>query len=88
MPFDKNGVEVRVGSFVKLVKIAPNVTMNLGESEIEDINSMLNEVFQVYEIDEYDGAWIEKWWDRGNGQKECHALSLAPSEMVVVSEPK
>jgi hypothetical protein len=85
MPVDKNGIEVKVGSLVKVIKIDPSVTMNVPDNEAKDINSMLNEVFEVYEIDEYSSAWVEKWWDRGNGQTECHCLSLSSSEMEVVN---
>jgi len=60
MPLDKNGDEVKVGSWVKGLKIDPSVTEGLSYEEAKDVNSMLNEIFQVYEIDEYGGAWVEK----------------------------
>jgi len=85
MPLDKNGHEVKVGSLVKVLKIDPKVTEFLSDDEAKDVNSMLNEIFEVYEIDEHGGAWVEKWWDRGEGQTESHSLSLSSSEMELVN---
>ena len=85
MPLDKNGKKVDVGSKVRIINIDPSITANLPKEEVNDINSMLNEVFEVYEIDEYDCAWVEKCWDRGDGQSESHSLSLTSSEMELVT---
>jgi hypothetical protein len=41
-------------------------------------------VFEVYEIDEYGTAWVEKSWGEGNGQSRSHHLSLDSDEMEVV----
>ncbi len=71
---------------VRVIKIDPSITANLPDDETRDVNSMLNEIFQIYKIDEYDCAWVEKWWDRGNGQTESHSLSLSSPEMELVSE--
>jgi len=46
---------------------------------------MVGEVFEVYEIDEHGGAWIEKWWRDGDDVSHSHSLALAPHEMEVVS---
>ncbi len=85
MPVDKNGNEVKVGSLVRVLKIDQSLIAVLPDEELDDVKSMLNEVLEVYEIDEYDCAWVEKWWDRGNGETESHSLSLSSSEMELVS---
>lgn len=85
MPVDKHGNEVKVGSRVRVIEIDPGITANLSKEEARDISSMLNEVFEVYEIDEYGGAWVEKLWGRGEGQTESHSLSLSSSEMELVN---
>lgn len=85
MPIDKNGNEVKVGSLVRVLKIDQSLIAVLPDEELDDVKSMLNEVIEVHEIDEYDCAWVEKWWDRGNGETESHSLSLSSSEMELVS---
>jgi hypothetical protein len=44
----------------------------------------MGEVFEVYEIDEYDGAWVEKIWTQEDGAERSHSYSLASHEMEVV----
>jgi len=85
MVCDIKGNKVKIGSKVKVIYIDPKITALLPENEVKDINSMLNEVFEVYEIDEYDGAWVEKWWRRGEGKSESHSLSLSSKDMELVS---
>lgn len=84
MTIDKYGNDVEVGFKVRVIGIDPSITANLSEDEARDVWSMLNEVLEIYEIDEFGCAWVEKWWDRGNGHTESHSLSLSPSEMELV----
>ena len=84
MPVDINGQKVEVGARVKVLHIDPKITEHLSDYEAQDINSMLNQVLEVYEIDEYDCAWVEKWWQRGDGQSESHSLALSSNEMELV----
>ena len=46
--------------------------------------SMEGEVFEVYEIDEWGGAWVEKWWRAADGTSSSHSLGLGPNQMEVV----
>ncbi len=85
MPVDINGQKVRVGAMVKVLYIDPKITEHLPDEEVRDINSMLNQVLKVYKIDEYDCAWVEKWWQRGEGQTESHSLSLSSNEMELLT---
>ncbi|MFL0807217.1 MAG: hypothetical protein K6L60_08015 [Oceanobacter sp.] len=84
MVVDKNGKEIKVGSRVRVLKIDQSLLDILPEDEADDVKSMLNEVLEVYEIDEYDCAWVEKWWSRGDGRSESHSLSLSSAEMELV----
>ena len=86
MAVDKNGNEVKVGSLVRVIKIDPSLIEILPDEEVDDVKSMLNDVLEVYEIDEYDCAWVEKWWDRGDGETESHSLSLSSSEMELAND--
>ena len=83
---DRKGNKVQVGSKVKITYTDPKFLASLPENERKDVTSMLDEVLEVYEIDEYGQAWVEKEWDRGNGVYESHSLALLPSEMEIVKD--
>ncbi|GAB5415591.1 MAG: hypothetical protein Cons2KO_31940 [Congregibacter sp.] len=82
-PKDRNGKEVSVGSRVKVVEIDPEFLDTLPEDEKRDVASMLNEVFEVYDIDEYGQAWVEKWWHISEDESMSHSVALSSSEMEV-----
>jgi hypothetical protein len=83
---DVNGAVVRVGMRVRVLKISPSVLSELPESEAECARSMEGEVFEVYEIDEWGGAWVEKLWRTDEGTSSSHSLGLGPTQMQVVSD--
>ena len=65
---DINGATVRVGTRVRVLKNSDSVLSQLSEPEAEAARSMEGEVFEVYEIDEWGGAWVEKWWRDRDGR--------------------
>ena len=81
---DVNGAVVRVGTRVRVLKISPSVLSQLPASEAECARSMQGEVFEVYEIDEWGGAWVEKYWRTEDGTSSSHSLGLGPAQMEVV----
>jgi len=83
---DINGTVVRVGTRVRVLKISPSVLSQLPKSEAECARSMEGEIFEVYEIDEWGGAWVEKWWRAGDGTSSSHSLGLGPNQMEVVPD--
>jgi hypothetical protein len=84
---DCHGKNVRVGDRVRLRIIEGNLLEALPKDEIEDVRSMIGEIFKVEEIDEHGFAWISKWWDCGEGRRDSHSLALSAAEMeLVVSE--
>jgi len=64
---DVNGAAVRVGTRVRVLEISPSVLSQLPQSEADCAQSMQGEVFEVYEIDEWGGAWVEKLWKDRDG---------------------
>lgn len=84
---DINGAAVRVGTRVRVLKISDSVLSQLSESEAEAARSMEGEVLEVYEIDEWGGAWVEKSSRAGDGTSVSHSLGLGPGQMEVVSSP-
>jgi hypothetical protein len=81
---DSKGNKVFVGSKVRVLDV-PNLEHSLEPEEWLQIQSMRGEILEIYEIDKYGGAWVEKWWDDGNGQSTSHSLSLASSDIEYVS---
>ena len=82
---DCHGNLICVGSWVRVLAIAP-VGSDLAADEVDRVNSMLGEVFEVYEIDSYGRAWVEKWWRFDFDQSISHSLGLEGHEMEL-SEP-
>ena len=83
---DINGAVVRVGTRVRVLKISPSVLSQLPQSEADCVRSMQGEIFEIYEIDEWGGAWVEKWWRASGGISSSHSLGLGPGQMEVVLE--
>ncbi|USF86410.1 hypothetical protein [Candidatus Endoriftia persephonae] len=82
----KNGNLVKVGAFVRVIYIDESIIKTLAVEENEDVKSMQNEVLEVYEINEYGQAWVEKYWDLGNGKTESHSLGLCSHELELASK--
>jgi len=83
---DINGVPVYVGTRVRVLKISESVLAQLPESEAEAARAMEGDVLEVYEIDEWGGAWVEDTWQAADGTTVSHALGLGPAQMEVVPE--
>jgi len=83
---DKHGKIIEVGDFVRVVNIDRTMRASLQAEEKVKIKSMLNEVFQVYEIDEYEQAWIEKQWEKNSENLESHSLGLISENCVLVEK--
>lgn len=47
---------------------------------------MEGEVLEVYEIDEWGSAWVEKSWRTHDGTPVSHSLGLGPGQMEAVSD--
>ena len=70
-----------VGLQVRLLALPMFLKQDLPADEWAALESMLGEVFQVLEIDEYGRAEVEKRWDCGDGVTRSHSLWLDPHEM-------
>jgi hypothetical protein len=79
---DRNGQPVKVGTRVRVLEIAAFLKRDLPLEEVEELATMVGEVFEVYEIDESGGACVEKVWYEPGGQRS-HSLSLEAHEMEV-----
>lgn len=83
---DKFGRVVSVGSRVRLIELARQFLASLPLDEVEYVKSMIGDVFDVYEIDDYGSAWIEKCWDcADNGHHMGHSLALESHEMELIN---
>jgi hypothetical protein len=57
-PVDRNGKLVHAGSRVRLLSLSGEWFESLPLEEKADVESMIGEVFEVEEIDEYGQPWI------------------------------
>ena len=83
---DIHGATVHVGMQVRVLKIRESVLSQLPESEAEAARAMEGDVLEVYEIDEWGGAWVEKSWPDDDGRMVSHSLGLGPEQMEVVPD--
>jgi hypothetical protein len=83
---DIHGAAVHVGTQVRVLKISESVLSQLPQSEAEAARAMVGDVLEVYEIDEWGGAWVEKSWLDDDGRMVSHSLGLGPEQMEVVPD--
>ena len=81
---DKNGIEVTVGSKVRVLDFDSHILDRLPDDEGALLKSMINEVLEVYDVDQFGRAWVEKWWNYDDGRSESQSLGLSSKEMLVV----
>ena len=86
-PRDRAGNLVHVGAHVRLLSLSGNWLEELPDEEMPDVLSMIGEVFEVEEIDEYGQPWISKSWpNEKEGQCRSHSIALESYEMELVSD--
>jgi hypothetical protein len=84
-PIDKHGRVVRVGARVRLLLVSETLLRDLPKDEVADLRSMVGEIFEVVEIDEYGKPWIGKGWSSSEGgQYRGHSIALDSDEMELV----
>ena len=86
-PKDRNGNEVQVGTRVRLLSLSRGWVDDLPRDEKDRVLSMIGEVFEVEEIDEYGQPWVRKSWPN-EAECTCQSPSIAldPHEMEVVND--
>ena len=85
MAIDRHGLPVVVGTRVRVLEIAESLKARLPADEWQELEAMVGEVFEVYEIDEYGAAWVEKaWLNEAGDYSHDHSLALDAHEMEVV----
>lgn len=76
-PRDKTGKLVHVGSRVRLLSLSGNWLEELPHEEKQDALSMIGEIFEVEEIDEYGHPWVQKSWPMKLRESATHIQSLS-----------
>jgi hypothetical protein len=85
-PKDINGNTVRNGARVRLLNVSGDCLDELPPDEKRDVLSMIGEVFEVDEMDEYGRPCISKWFPGREGTCVSHSIALDPHEMELVDE--
>ncbi len=84
---DKVGNVVQIGTRVRLLCLSGQWLEELLPEEKRDVLSMIGEVFEVEEIDEYGHPWIRKSWpNEAEGKYHAHFIALEPHEMQLVDD--
>lgn len=78
---DKNGLEVKVDSYVKVLSLDAADFSHLDEQGLSEVMSMVGETLQVYEVDQYGQAWVTKEWWLSEDDVMSHSVGLSSNEM-------
>lgn len=81
---DLRGSEVSVGTRVRVLSLPSGVIEKIEKGEVDRVLSMVGDLLEVEEIDEYGCAWVTKWWDGGPDRRNAHSLALSAENMEVV----
>lgn len=82
---DIAGKPVTVGSTVRLLTVRKSILDRLDPKAREKVAEALHQLFSIYEIDEWGGAWIKIVWTELNQTSRSESISLAKDEMKVVA---
>lgn len=82
---DINSQPVRVGSKVKVLNISSETISSLLKEEVPFVKSMIKDILEIDEIDEFACAWVEKLWQIENGECITHSISLESNHMELIS---
>ena len=86
IPTDRNGIELAIGSRIRLLSLSGQWFNELPSDEVAEIQSMIGGLFVVEEIDNYGQPWIRKsWFDSVEGACRGHSIALEPHEAECVS---
>lgn len=77
---DVHGNEVFKNAFVKILSLNPKDFAHLNENELLEVMSMVGEILEVYEIDEYNQAWVRKEWKVSEDDIKGHSVGLSSHE--------
>jgi hypothetical protein len=84
---DIHGKPVHVGDRVRVLSLSGKWLDNLASAEKNDVLSMIGEIFEVEEIDEYGQAWVRKLWpDEAEGTCLSHSVALKQDQIEVIAD--
>ncbi|KLD69232.1 hypothetical protein [Xanthomonas pisi] len=83
---DSTGLVVQVGTLVQVTHLHESTVCLLPQLERDRLLSMVGETFEVYEVDRWGQAWVEKQWHQGEDLVDSHSLGLEPEQMLVAQD--
>ena len=81
---DRHGAAVVLGARVRIVSLSGRWLDELPPDEHARVMSMVGEVFEVDEFDDYGHPWVTKAWEEGEDDYCSHSIALDADEMEVV----
>ncbi|MFW3173661.1 hypothetical protein EX530_02900 [Xanthomonas phaseoli] len=83
---DSRGLVVRVGTHVHVLHLHHSTVRRLPQLERDRLFSMVGDTFEVYEVDRWGQAWVEKQWHLREDLVDSHSLGLEPQQMLAVQD--
>ena len=85
---DKHGKVVSVGARVRILELRGTWLESLPKEEAGEVRTMIGQIFDVYQIDEWGQPWVEKQWHGPDGTlRFSHSLRLDPFETELLEDP-
>jgi hypothetical protein len=78
---DIDGKEVRIGDFVEVLEIDKVIERRLSEDEKTQVHSMVGDVLEVEDIDEYGCVWVSKEFPTNDHTHFSHGIALEKEQM-------
>ena len=70
-----------VGCCVRVLEVPASLQRDLPADEWADVSSMLGQVLEVYELDEWGQAWVQQVFPHRDASYHSHSLGLDPHQM-------
>lgn len=82
---DIHGLSIAKGCRVRIFRLLPETISVIPSDELDEVLTMVGEIFEVDDVDEYGQAWVYKNFrtdeDDDSVGYYSHSLGLAPGEM-------
>ncbi len=74
-----------VGATVKLLRIDPNIILGLPDDEIRELNSMINQLFEVIE-QKNDYVYIEKHFEYCGREISYQSIAVKIKDVEIIKD--
>lgn len=84
-PLDINGCQIELGTRARILSLSDQWLNDLPVEEKNAVMSMVSEIFEFEEIDQYSNPWVRRYWPyEAEGKCHSHLVALEQHEMEEV----